>query len=162
MLLMLFPAAAILGLLAFKAFTVITGEEILLETAPVDPRDLFRGNYVQLSYLISGTPTEGYDYGQTIYAVLSKKETYWTVDRISPTKPQTAPGEVCMKGTVQGGWRSQITWGIESFFAPTDLALDIERQQRAGNVTTAVVAVDTFCNAVLKGLIVGDQVIATR
>ena len=36
-----------------KEYTLRTGAEILLKTRPVDPRDLFRGDYVILSYDIS-------------------------------------------------------------------------------------------------------------
>jgi len=41
------------GFVAIKEFTLQTGEEVLLKTTPVDPRDLFRGDYVILNYEIS-------------------------------------------------------------------------------------------------------------
>ena len=40
------------GFVAYKEFTLKTGDEILLKTLPVDPRDLFRGDYVILRYEI--------------------------------------------------------------------------------------------------------------
>ena len=50
---MVFWAAVILGFVALKEYTLRSGTEVLLETVPVDPRDLFRGDYVVLRYKIS-------------------------------------------------------------------------------------------------------------
>ena len=42
----LFWLVLILGFVAYKEMTLQTGEEVVLKTVPVDPRDLFRGDYV--------------------------------------------------------------------------------------------------------------------
>ncbi len=52
-LLVLLQAALLVGIIAYRHYWVATGERILLKTAPVDPRDLFRGDYIDLSYDIS-------------------------------------------------------------------------------------------------------------
>ena len=39
-----------------RAAILVSGTEVLLKTAPVDPRDLLRGDYVALSYDISRVP----------------------------------------------------------------------------------------------------------
>ena len=41
------------GFIFSKQMTLLTGKEVLLKTVPVDPRDLFRGDYVVLRYDIS-------------------------------------------------------------------------------------------------------------
>ena len=41
--------AMIIGFITVKEFTLQTGEVVTLKTVPVDPRDLFRGDYVILS-----------------------------------------------------------------------------------------------------------------
>jgi uncharacterized membrane-anchored protein len=41
------------GMIGYRQHWVDTGEKILLRTVPVDPRDLFRGDYVRLTYEIS-------------------------------------------------------------------------------------------------------------
>jgi uncharacterized membrane-anchored protein len=41
------------GMIAYRQHWVSTGERILLRTVPVDPRDIFRGDYVNLSYEIT-------------------------------------------------------------------------------------------------------------
>lgn len=44
------------GLLGFRQYTLLTGQRIWLRTVPVDPRDMFRGDYVTLSYQVSRIP----------------------------------------------------------------------------------------------------------
>ena len=41
------------GFVAYQEFTLKTGQEVLLKVQPVDPRDLFRGDYVVLRYDIT-------------------------------------------------------------------------------------------------------------
>jgi uncharacterized membrane-anchored protein len=41
------------AMIGTKIYTLKTGTKILLEVLPVDPRDLFRGEYVRLQYKIS-------------------------------------------------------------------------------------------------------------
>lgn len=44
------PLVILVGMTVAPFMTVLTGDEIKLETKPVDPTDLFRGDYVTLSY----------------------------------------------------------------------------------------------------------------
>lgn len=44
------PIIVLIGMTVSPILTVTTGSEIKLETKPVDPRDIFRGDYVTLSY----------------------------------------------------------------------------------------------------------------
>jgi uncharacterized membrane-anchored protein len=41
------------GMIGYRQHWVDTGKKVLLRTVPVDPRDIFRGDYVNLSYEIS-------------------------------------------------------------------------------------------------------------
>ena len=43
----------IAGFIGYKEYTLSQGQKILLKTIPLDPRDLFRGDYVVLNYEIS-------------------------------------------------------------------------------------------------------------
>ena len=40
----------LVGMIALRALPLVTGKTVLVKVAPVDPRDLFRGDYVILSY----------------------------------------------------------------------------------------------------------------
>src|SRR5688500_4585292 len=56
---------AVLGFAGMREAAVRLGTEVILATVPVDPRDLFRGDYVVLNYEISSLhacePKEGRD-----------------------------------------------------------------------------------------------------
>ncbi len=55
----LLQVALLAGIIAYRQYWVATGERILLRTAPVDPRDIFRGDYVNLRYDISTLDLDG-------------------------------------------------------------------------------------------------------
>ena len=81
----------VLGAIAFQVTSVAmiafskerilaTGQEIILQTAPIDPRDIFRGDYVRLNYLFSQVPAQrledsilesGLRKGQKVYLSLT-------------------------------------------------------------------------------------------
>ncbi|WP_319506474.1 GDYXXLXY domain-containing protein [uncultured Methanolobus sp.] len=145
-----------------KYATLDQGKEIVLKTEPVDPRDVFRGDYVILSYEISNlnvneTPYD-YDFmdGEHIYAVLSEKEIYWTIDSLSHAKPAIEDKDVCMKGTVtrNTGDTIMIEWGIESYFVPEGEGWQIQEQME--NVSV-IVSVDKGCSAVVKQLLLNGE-----
>ena len=45
-------------MIALRAIPLLTGQTVLVKVVPVDPRELFRGDYVQLSYDFSRVPPE--------------------------------------------------------------------------------------------------------
>ena len=145
-----------------KAVTLSLGKDILLKTEPVDPRDLFRGDYVNLNYEIStiyldNTPFD-HDFlaGDPIYAILSEKEKYWTIDSVSHTKPDINSEEVCMKGTIR--WSTDnnmnVEWGIESYFVPEGEGIPIQKQIEN---TSVIVSVGPWCSSVIKQLLIDDE-----
>jgi uncharacterized membrane-anchored protein len=74
----LLQVALLIGIITYRQYWVATGERILLKTAPVDPRDIFRGDYVNLGYEIStldlgalGTK-ESFKPNEKVYIILEK------------------------------------------------------------------------------------------
>jgi uncharacterized membrane-anchored protein len=63
---------AILGtFIIFLSIPLFTGKTILLATQPVDPFDIFRGQYMTVNYEISTIPyIEGAEQGNRVYVVL--------------------------------------------------------------------------------------------
>ena len=157
------PAILILAFLGLNLRTAAFGEEIVLEVAPVDPRDLFRGDYVRLGYEISRislneTPHAlGFSNGEAIYGTLSQKGEFWTLDSVSHNRPRAKEGQVFMKGRVTWSANDNVSieWGIESYFLPEGEGKSIERQ-RDGNLS-AVVAVASSGNAVLRELLIDGE-----
>jgi len=149
------------GFIAFKEFTLQTGDEILLKTQPVDPRDLFRGDYVILRYDISTISTntltyQGSDFKEDdkIYVLLNvDNQKIGTLANIDKSKPSEG---IFIEGTVKSVYnnRLNIKYGIESYFVPEGKGREIERN--LGKIYTKV-TVDDFGNAVIKSLVLDGK-----
>jgi len=53
LIIVLFQILILVGLMGFNEANLAFGKSVVLQTAPVDPRDIFRGDYVVLRYEIS-------------------------------------------------------------------------------------------------------------
>lgn len=138
--------AVLAGVYAGARYPAWVGEAVQLEVVPVDPRDLFRGNYARLNYTITRLPVEMADEphrlrrGARVYVSLVEGEGgLWQAQRIHHQHPR--------EGTVLRGrvsWATtEIAWinyGIEAWFAPKEKALALERELRSGAVATIKVA----------------------
>jgi uncharacterized membrane-anchored protein len=99
----------------------ITGMSILVRTAPVDPRDLLRGQYMALSYEFSRLqsfadgglePEEGGD----VWVVLRPDGEYHAPSHVTRGRPIPLPaGHVAVLGR-RVGWR--FLFGVEEYFVP--------------------------------------------
>ena len=151
----------ILGLVGFKEVTLRFGKEVTLQTVPVDPRDLFRGDFVILRYEISRiTPGNrsfivfiNPKHGDTVYVQLLKSGDVWVAGNVADNP--ASDWDVFIKGKVtntRSDYRDPIvlSYGIESYFVPEGEGLPIER---AGDVK-AVVSVNGLGDPVIKSLIV--------
>lgn len=157
----IFWLAILAGFIGFKEFTVRTGQEVLLKTIPVDPRDLFRGDYVVLRYEMSRidlskfVDSPMFVANDTIYAEIEKgADGYGKVINFSKEVPQ---GKLFIKGVVRyaNGSNIQVEYGIESYFVPAGKGYAIE--QKRGNGVDAKVSVDSFGNAIVKTLLIDGE-----
>ena len=101
----LLQVALLVGIIAYREYWVATGEKILLRTAPVDPRDLFRGDYVSLRYDISTIDLgaldvkESFKPNEKIYVILEKKpDNIFSAKSVSRELPA---GKKFIQGRVQ-------------------------------------------------------------
>ena len=116
-----FQLVVLATMIVVKVWPLLTGEIVLLRVVPVDPRDMFRGDYVALSYDFSQAPKDkmsGFDVqdpdtGTTAYVSLVPEEDgkHWRMSGVSAQKP--AAGKY-IRGTFTG-WR-RIECGIESYY----------------------------------------------
>jgi len=139
-----------------------TGREITLPIIPVDPRDLFRGEYVRLGYDISRIPMTLLDGPlakphETLYVVLEKKDGgAWQPVRATRALPSDGnPDRIVLKGRAVGSG-SGVRYGIESYFVPQGLGPKLEAMARDRKLA-ALVAVDKGGKAAIKGLIIDGQ-----
>lgn len=142
----------LLAILIPKERTLATGEEVVLQTVPIDPRDLFRGDYVNLRYTISTVRSyAGFEVGDRVYVSLTQRDDIWDAQSAFGSPPDG----LYIKGRVTQTQQGQIDveYGIESYFVPEGTGHIIER---AGDVKVRV-AVDSSGNSVIKGLLVDGE-----
>jgi uncharacterized membrane-anchored protein len=105
---------------------------VLLETVPVDPRDLLRGDFVILSYKISRIPRELFQPpltanlppGTRVHVTLTPAGQFHEATAASLTSPTATPGTFVLTGTVeQDPWQAsssgqpvRLTYGIERYY----------------------------------------------
>jgi len=168
------------GFIVYKEYTFRTGTEVMLKTVPVDPRDLFRGDYVTLNYDISTLdmktiPADDtyFNYNDKIYLSLELKDGYGVPKRIYRTPPED---ELYIKGKVKEiiyDWKAdeegimieeealkelRVDYGIESYFVPEGKGIEIQEEQGTGKKgVDAKVIVDKYGNAVIKSLLIGGK-----
>ena len=128
-------AAQILFLAGWAAsheWTLRTGPTVLLETEPVDPRDILRGDYVILAYPIQRVPLDRFtptltappDPGTRIYVELRQEGDVHRLARASLAPLSPEPGNLVIRGRAAARWQtvgSKLVWvdyGIERFFVP--------------------------------------------
>lgn len=123
------------------------GKEIRLKTAPVDPRDLFYGDYVQLSYEISSLPWsvwkegERPEEGRTVYVVLRRNGAYDSAVAVYTVKPQAKDGEAILQARVRGWGESEhlnLLYGFERYYVEENTGKEWEERSGQAIVTVKV------------------------
>ncbi len=162
-----------------------SGREIVLEVEPVDPRSLFRGDYVILSYkdlsrikqpvlevpapgdLRGGWPVSG-----APICVLLKQQAdkTWSPTTAQQRCPETESGpdaHATLTGTIRHVSRRQseiiasVVYGLERYFVPEGEGKKLEDKIRIQKLLVRV-AVDKNGRAIIKGLIVDGQHLANQ
>jgi uncharacterized membrane-anchored protein len=159
-------ALQVLGLLGFvgvREVAMRTGREVVLETAPVDPRDVFRGDYVVLRYEISTVSACCFDVGDTVYVSLEPRGDVWQATDVGDTLPTVDAGpyirgRVTRADRVQGRPSLDVEYGIESYFVPEGTGREIEQ---ARGTLRVVVVVDGWGTAQIKSLLLPERAAAS-
>lgn len=174
--------AAALGWMVYdRAELLRTGTEATLAVVPIDPRDLFRGDYVTLSYDISQLRPQmiGGD------AEFEANDPIWvTLDTsvAGPAQPQgvfrhrppTLPDQVVIRGRVERAYSGvpprddpdacpepcivvEVDYGISQYFVPEGEGRSLETLRNDSRVSV-VVAIDSRGKAAIKQLLVDGVV----
>lgn len=152
----------LVGMIALRAIPLITGQTVLVRVVPVDPRDLFRGDYVTLSYDFSRVPREGIEglsekergswsskwEGRTVYVPLIPDSTavHMRAGRATVVKPATG---LFLKGHMKR--HGSLEFGIEAYYVQEGTGLRYEQAIRDRQLT-AELAVTSGGQAALRGL----------
>jgi uncharacterized membrane-anchored protein len=156
----------VLGMVVIQERTLSQGQVVLLETAPVDPRDLLRGDYAILHYKISDLPlslfspavTNAAPPGATVFVTLESQGDFYGAVAASTNRPQVSAGQVILKGRIENMWwlsasndySVRVIYGLERFYV----------REGTGNPTgklTAQVAVPNSGQGILKGVLIDGK-----
>lgn len=141
----------------FKAqWPIWVGQDVYVKTQPIDPRSLFRGQYVRLGYDFSTIPAEktklsrALKSGTVVYAVLTPE-----VDSSTQSKPlhnlmhltdikPTDSRSLFVRGRLIGDYQPSLNpeyqqslmvrYGIEAFFDTPEQALALEKTLAQGAI----------------------------
>ncbi|MEY4186415.1 MAG: hypothetical protein RIT02_1449 [Planctomycetota bacterium] len=153
-----FQLLVLMSIVAGHYSDIARGQSVLLKVIPVDPRDLFRGDYVILSYEFSRElPREtSSDYrsltGREIFIPLvpAADGQHYRSGGATWTKPESG---LFLKGWVDADGRHEF--GIDQFFVQEGKGLMYEDAVLRSELS-AEVSVDPDGKAILKRLIVNN------
>jgi uncharacterized membrane-anchored protein len=156
--------ALLLGMIGREAYTTSHGTRIMLKCLPVDPRGLFRGDYVILNYEISRPELaalkgmkEHYR-GEPVYVTLRKNGPFWSATGVYATLPTLAGEETFIKGRFSAG--DQVEYGIESFYVPEGKGRAIETRGRSQTLNlNAEIALDRFGHGVVTQIFLDGRAV---
>ena len=122
-------SAWLLGTVAIQERALFSGKVITLETEPVDPRDLLRGDYLILNYKISDVPTQLFSPpastnlpgGTKVYVALEPRGEFFAVARAGTSPFEPSGNQLLLKGTrTWGGWNRanavHLEYGLERYY----------------------------------------------
>lgn len=169
------------ALVESRAGILRSGTEVRLRTVPVDPRDLFRGDYVVLGYEISTLDPaklggeRDFRRGETVYVRLAPgTDGFARAVSLSKSLPAGTAAEPVIAGRVTGvnvcGTNEsgaidcsqerrvlRIAYGLESYFVPQGSGLAIERTERRR--IEVVAAVSASGEAAIKRLLIDGKLV---
>jgi uncharacterized membrane-anchored protein len=132
----LFIAAVVVQALVLVAWSagleweLAGAERIRLEVVQRDPRDLLRGDYVWLQYVIADIPLDTIaggrpDYGDRVWVTLTPQDNVYALAAASRAPVSPGPGQRVIVGRVQSlanssgrGPEVHIVYGIERLYVP--------------------------------------------
>ncbi len=158
---------ALFAMIESRASILRSGTEVRLAVAPVDPRDLFRGDYVVLAYAIGTLDAktlgiaDDLKRGEEVF-VSVRPAPNGLAEAVAMSRSQPVPsnGVVVLRGKVSAtraclpgatgepncGLSAlrgvRIAYGLESYFVPQFEGLAIERTERKRIEVVAAVAAD--------------------
>ncbi|MBD2844209.1 GDYXXLXY domain-containing protein [Paenibacillus sp. IB182496] len=138
---------ALVLLAASNAAVERYGTEIRLETAPVDPRDLFYGDYVTLSYEISTLPQSMWrgdtppKTNERAYVLLRERgegDGVFEAVGVYRGRPSAGAGEAVLPARLDYIWgdQLQLEYGLERYYVPEGTGKALE--ERADSLLVAV------------------------
>jgi hypothetical protein len=154
---------AVVGFIAREEYFLRTGTEILVQTRPVDPRDVFRGDFMTLSYEFEDldTTVQGVPFccraGEDAYLWMREQGDYWEPFRVTRERPGRDELDefdaVALRGRVESSGSRILSIGFKNigqFYIP-------ERTSAPDSPPDARLVVDGDGSARVRGLEVDGE-----
>lgn len=151
---------AIFGLFIPYVWLTSNGTRVTLQTVPVDPRSIFRGDYIVLAYEVGQEIPAQYiknEWQQSyLYVVLEQKGEFYERVSVSETMPKPGPGQVCLRGLLQPWNRTLSFPDLSQYFVEEGLGRELEQMVRTHRFLVDA-AVNESCRAVIRGVRIGPE-----
>ncbi|MRX73825.1 hypothetical protein GJU40_16910 [Bacillus lacus] len=150
------PVVVLTSMLIKPVTTMVNGEEVTLATIPIDPRDIFYGDYVDLELEINELnasllteklrkqlTNDSFHRDLTVYVSLSKDDNgIYKAVNISEEKPSGSFVQGKMLpyfiDSSENEQSVRINYGIDRFYVEEGTGLELEEQAREGQVVVTV------------------------
>lgn len=148
-------------MIADRVHLIKSGQEIVLPIRPVDPRDLFKGDYVRLGFDISRIerkllpePVIASKREMVIFVTIERAEgDKWKPVAASTALPdKVAANQIVIRGRTSRYAPEAIRYGLERYYLPEGTGRTIEDMARKSQLS-AIVAIDAKGRAAIKGLV---------
>src|SRR5262245_42468784 len=114
--------AILVLMIVLDGMPLVLGQRLRLKVVPVDPRDMFRGDYVVLDYGFNrmgqpagpaaGQPWDGSDASDNeVYVGLKQEGDHYVAESAHRAPPSSGP---YIRGTID--WSGRISCGIEAYY----------------------------------------------
>jgi uncharacterized membrane-anchored protein len=164
---------AAIGWMVTDRITLLkTGKEVVLPIIPVDPRSLFRGDYVRIDFPVTMVSSELFATSDKsprragpVFVTVQRDGETWKPVAVNETRPNPGPDQTVMQGRLAGNWwpglgrtphQVRINYGIERYYVPEGKGLELEKAARDKKLAV-VVAVDGRGRAAIKGIVVDGK-----
>lgn len=129
--------AIIFGFVLEQETIIQKGGEVLLNVKPYDPRDLLRGDYINLTYDINTIPKERFRRTSDSYVYVLLKTDENNVAHYSSYTYKKPKSGLFIKGKTTGNfWNDKmgVKYGIESYFIKQKTGYEIEKRLARGGL----------------------------
>lgn len=144
----MFPLLILLGLCFLPLYTLLSGDDIILKTRPIDPSDVFRGDFVALNYEIEEIPVNLVEKaiikksGINVYVQLREKDGIYTPINVTAKKPSSG---IYLKGTLDyvgediGGRKAAfIHYSLDKYYVEDNTGTEWEKASEKGEILAQV------------------------
>ena len=147
------PVLILLGMCVKPLYTLLTGDEMILQTKPVDPSDVFRGDYVTLRYEAEEIPIKLVESAVVkrlqnrggefeVYVLMKKKNGVHSPTKVTLSKPDK--GEF-LNGTIsytdkdnKGQEIAIIRYGLDNYYVEDNTGTEWEKASAKGEILAKI------------------------